>query len=138
MAGQLNYKTKIIDMQIDLFTADEITSFSPAIAKQVLAAAVPEKHYPYWDKEKQHPFMFNKYFANAEQRTLSHANSLFLNYNCNENDLKEVDGRVICNSKEEIKAAFDKHNEKTHRKIFTILCPLSEGLEEFGYTPYRE
>ena len=68
--------------------------------------ALSEYHYMSWDKEKKHPFMFNKYFANSEQRTLSHANSLYLNYNCTESDLKEVSGRIICNTIDEIKIGF--------------------------------
>jgi hypothetical protein len=118
--------------QTTLFTEQE----TPRIGNVLLTSALSENHFMSWDKEKKHPFMFNKYFANSEQRTLSHANSLYLNYNCTESDLKEVNGRIICNTIDEIKAAFDLQ-QSIHRRNFTILCPMSEGLEEFNYTPYR-
>jgi hypothetical protein len=109
-------------MQTNLFAEAEAT------------ATNPKERYPPWDKEKKFPFMFNQYWANAETENLTHANSLFLNYNCKENDIIEVSGRVICNTVEEIKAAFKEYKSKGYRKkTFTILSKLSEGLEEFNY-----
>jgi hypothetical protein len=98
-----------------------------------------EKLWLPFDKEREYPFVYNKYWANANDRTIWHCNSLYLNYNCNESDIKEVKGRIICNTKEEICKAFDiRIAEGNGDKVFIILSPLIENLLEFGYDPYDE
>lgn len=89
-----------------------------------------KQHYPQWDKDKKYPFAFHQYFANSESRTLLHANSLFMNYNCTAEDLTELGDRVICNSGQDIQDAFDALCGR-RKKTFIILCPYSQVAEKF-------